>query len=89
MRSAIELCVEYEIFQGTVKRYQKNIALTSFIKVDGTTLNIHKDKLNEIFERCCGYIKGHSNPTPIHNDPTILELKSDFDEFKTIRAAFI
>jgi ABC-type Mn2+/Zn2+ transport system ATPase subunit len=89
LRSAIELCVENEIFQGTVKRYQKNIALTSFVKVDGNILNAHKDKLNEIFERCCGYIKGHSNPTEIHNDPTVAELKTDFDEFKTIRDAFI
>ena len=88
LRSAIELCVEHEVFKGTVKRYQKNIALTSFIKVDGAVVNIHKDKLNEIFERCCGYIKGHSNPMEIHNDPTIVGLKSDFDEFKTIRAAF-
>lgn len=88
LRSAIELCIEYDVFKGTVKRYQKNIALTSFIKVDGTVVNIHKDKLNEIFERCCGYIKGHSNPTEIHNDPTMAGLKSDFVEFKTIRAAF-
>src|SRR5690606_9438916 len=35
LRSAVELCVEHEIFQGTVKRYQKNVALTSFAKVDG------------------------------------------------------
>jgi len=89
LRSSIELCVEHEIFQGTVKRYQKNIALTSFVKVDGNILNTHKDKLNEIFERCCGYIKGHSNPTEIHNDPTMAELKSDFDEFKKIRDEFI
>jgi hypothetical protein len=89
LRSAIELFVEYEIFQGTVKRYQKNIALTSFVKVDGASLDIHKDKLNEIFERCCGFIKGHSNPTEIHNDPTVAELKLDFEEFNRIRSQFI
>lgn len=89
LRSAIELCVENEIFKGTVKRYQKNIALTSFVKVDGGLVNQYKDKLNEIFERCCGYIKGHSNPTEIHNAPTLTELKSDFDEFMKIRAVFI
>ena len=89
LRSAIELCVEHEIFQGTVKRYQKNVALTSFVKVDGNNLNAHKDNLNEIFERCCGYIKGHSNPTEIHNDPNMTELKADFEEFKKIRGAFV
>lgn len=89
LRSAIELFVEYEIFQGTVKRYQKNIALTSLVKVKGALLDTHKDKLNEIFERCCGFIKGHSNPTEIHNDPTLAGLKLDFDEFNNIRNQFI
>ena len=89
LRSAIELLVEYEIFQGTVKRYQKNIALTQFVKVDGALVNTHKDKLNEIFERCCGFIKGHSNPTIIHNDPTIAGLKIDFEDFIKIRKDFV
>lgn len=88
LRSAIELLVEHEIFQGTIKRYQKNIALTNFVKVDGLLVNAHKDKLNEIFERCCGFIKGHSNPTEIYNDPTIEGLKIDFEDFKKIRDAF-
>jgi len=89
LRSAIELCVEFEIFQGTIKRYQKNVALTSFMKINGDKINIHKDKLNEIFERCCGFIKGHSNPEEIHNDPTMAELKTDFEDFKLIRTEFI
>ena len=89
LRSAIELFVEHEIFHGTVKRYQKNIALTSFVKVDGALLDTHKDKLNEIFERCCGYIKGHSNPTEIHNDPSLDGLRIDFEEFNRIRTQFI
>jgi hypothetical protein len=89
LRSAIELFVEHEIFQGTVKRYQKNVALTSFIKVDGALLDAHKDKLNEIFERCCGFIKGHSNPIEIYNDPTVAGLKLDLEEFNNIRSQFV
>jgi energy-coupling factor transporter ATP-binding protein EcfA2 len=89
LRSAIELLVEHEIFQGTVKRYQKNIALTSFVKVNGSLVDVHKDKLNEIFERCCGYIKGHSNALPVYNEPTVAELNSDFIEFNKIRDLFI
>lgn len=88
LRSAIEVCVEKEIFLGTVKRYQKNIVLGAFVKVNGDLINTHKDKLNELFERCSGYIKGHSNPTEIHNDPTLAELKNDFEDFKKIRAFF-
>lgn len=89
LRSAIELCVEHEIFQGTVKRYQKNISLTSFIKVDGKKIDTCKEKMNEIFERCCGYIKGHSNPIEIHNNPTINSLQNDFNEFIKIREQFL
>ena len=89
LRSAIELCVEQEIFQGTVKRYQKNIALTSFVKINGELLNQCKDKLNEIFERSCGYIKGHSNPTEIDNEPKLSEFIEDYNEFKRIRGLFI
>jgi ABC-type Mn2+/Zn2+ transport system ATPase subunit len=88
LRSAIELLIEHEIFHGTVKRYQKNVSLTQFIKIDGTLVNTHKDKLNEIFERCCSFIKGHSNPIEVYNDPTIAELKIDFEDFKKIRDAF-
>jgi energy-coupling factor transporter ATP-binding protein EcfA2 len=89
LRSAIEVCVEKEIFKETVKRYQKNIALGAFVKVNGELINAHKDKLNEIFERSSGYIKGHSNPTEIHNEPTIAELKTDFNDFNIIRSLFL
>jgi energy-coupling factor transporter ATP-binding protein EcfA2 len=88
LRSAIELLIENEVFQGTVKRYQKNIALTQFLKVDGSLINQHKEKLNEIFERCCGYIKGHSSPDEVQNSPTLTELKTDFTEFNKIRDSF-
>lgn len=89
LRSAIEILVEHHIFQGTVKRYQKNIALTQFLKVDGSLLDLHKNKLNEIFERCCGFIFGHSNPEIIVNSPTLIDLEADFQEFNTIKNVFV
>ncbi|QEC77392.1 AAA family ATPase [Mucilaginibacter ginsenosidivorax] len=88
LRSAIELCVENEILNNTVRRYQKNVALTQFIKINGQLLDSNKEQLNELFERCCGYIKGHSNPMEIHNEPTLQELKTDFETFKKLRTIF-
>jgi hypothetical protein len=88
LRSSIELFVEQIIFQNTIKRYQKNVALTQFVKVDGNLIEKHKDKLNEIFERSCGFIKGHSNPTEVQNDPKLIDLKNDFDEFNKLRDDF-
>ena len=88
LRSSIELLVENDIFKGIVKRYQKNVALTNFIKIDGTLINAHKEKLNELFERCCSYISGHSNPEAILNCPTMKEFCADYEEFKKIQDAF-
>lgn len=88
LRSALELLVEQEIFQATVKRYQKNIAFTNFVKVDGTTLDTFKFDLNEIFERCCGYVSAHSNPEIVSNTPTVDGLKLDFKRFNDIRSEF-
>lgn len=88
LRSAIELCVEQHILKGTVKRYQKNVALTQFLKVDGLLLNKHKDALNELFERCCCYLKGHSNPEEVITNPTLSEFRSDYAIFADINKQF-
>lgn len=88
LRSSIELFVEQIIFQNTIKRYQKNVALSQFVKVEGSLIDKHKDKLNEIFERSCGFIKGHSNPSEVQNDPKLIDLKNDFDEFNKIKDDF-
>ena len=88
LRSAIELSVEHHIFRGIVKRYQSNIALTNLVKVDGILLNKHKDKLNEIYERCCRYTNAHSNPEEVITQPTVEELKLDFETFMDIHKQF-
>lgn len=89
LRAAIELAVEHEILRGTVKRYQKNVALTNFAKIDAEKLKQHRDELNEIFERCCGFIEAHSNPETLKNDPDLDGFEADFDAFKRIRNAFV
>ena len=89
LRSAIELCIEHEIFKGTVQRYQKHISLGMFMQVNGDEISKHKDDLNDIYERCCGFISAHSNPEQVHNDPSIDDLKADFEEFTKIRQEFV
>lgn len=89
LRTAIELCVEQEIFLATIKRYQKNVALSLFVKVDGIKLDKVKDQLNEIFERSSGFITGHSNPEEISSEPTLQDLKRDIELFKDIRNVFV
>ena len=89
LRSAIELCIEHEIFNGTIQRYQKHVSLGKFIQVNAESLGKYKASLNDIYERCCGFINAHSNPEPVYNDPSIEDLKADLEAFKKIRGEFI
>ncbi len=88
LRSAIELSIELHIFRGTVKRYQKNIALTNFLKIDGELINNNKAMINSVFERCCEYINAHTNPDAITTKASLDQLQIDFDIFQSIHNKF-
>ncbi|GAB3011844.1 hypothetical protein GCM10027284_34060 [Cyclobacterium sediminis] len=89
LRSAIEVAVEENLLKKTVKRYAKGVAFPSLLRIDGDKIDKHKGKLNDIYEKCCVSIDGHSSPRVIHTTPTIDELKIDYDEFKKLRKEFI
>lgn len=88
LRSAIEVAVEENLLKKTVKRYAKGVAFPSLLRIDGDKIDKHKGKLNDIYEKCCVSIDGHSSPRVIHTTPTIDELKIDYDEFKKLRKEF-
>lgn len=89
LRPAIEVFVESEILFNTIKRYRKNVALTSLEKINGALIDKHKEQLTDIFEKCCGYIEAHSKLETIYIKPTLVELKSDFNEVCRIRSEFV
>ncbi len=88
LRSAIEICVEDDILKKTIKRYRKNVAFPSLLRINGSKIDSLKGKINDIYEKCCVSIEGHSSPTEIHTTPIINELKIDFDEFKKLKKEF-
>jgi len=88
LRSAIEITVEDELFRKTIKRYKKGVAFPSLLRVAGGKIDTYKGRLNDIYEKCCVSIDGHSSPEEINTTPTIEELKADFEEFKSIRTQF-
>lgn len=88
LRAAIEISVEDDILKKTIKRYKKGVAFPSLLRVEGSKIDTHKGKLNDIYEKCCVSIDGHSSPEEIPSTPTIAELKIDFEEFKKVRAHF-
>jgi len=88
LRSAIEVTVEEGILKNTVKRYRKGVAFPSLLRIDGQKLDEVKTNLNDIYEKCCVSIDGHSSPSEIHNTPTISELQMDFNTLTEIRKQF-
>lgn len=88
LRSAIEITVEDDLLKKTVKRYKKGLSFPSLLRIEGNQIDNNKDKLNNIYEKCCVSIDGHSSPQEIDTTPTIIELKSDYEAFKTIRKIF-
>jgi len=89
LRSAIEMTVEDYLLKKTIKRYKKGVAFPSLLRIDGGKLDIHKGKINDIYEKCCVSIAGHSSPSELHTTPTIKELHTDYDQFKTVRKIFM
>ena len=88
LRSAIEIFVEVKLFAKTIIRYKKGVAFPCLLSVDGGKIDAHKGKLNDIYEKCCASIDGHSSPEEIHTPPTIEELKTDFEQFNKINSQF-
>lgn len=88
LRSAIEISVEDDLLKRIIKRYKKGVAFPSLLRIEGAKIDIHKGKVNDIYEKCCVSIDGHSSPSEIDNTPTIAELKEDYETFKTVRKEF-
>lgn len=88
LRSAIEVTVEESVLKNVIKRYRKGVAFPSFIRIDGGKLDACKKELNDIYEKCCVSIDGHSSPEENHTTPTLDELKNDYEEFKKVRKQF-
>ena len=88
LRAAIEVLVENDILKSTVKRYRKNVALTSFERINGELIEKHKEELYSIFERCSKYTDAHSNITQEGQEPSLEELKLDLDAITAIKKVF-
>jgi energy-coupling factor transporter ATP-binding protein EcfA2 len=88
LRSAIEIAVEDDLLKKTVKRYKKGVAFPSLLRIDGGKIDTYKGKVNDIYEKCCVSIDGHSSPEEIETTPTIAELKVDYEDFKKVRKIF-
>jgi recombinational DNA repair ATPase RecF len=89
LRAAIEVAVEQDILAKTIVRHGSGVAFPGLVRIQGEKLDEHKGSLNDIYEKCCKSIDGHSSSPVVHTTPTINELKADLDAFLKIRTHFI
>ena len=88
LRSAIEVAVEDTILQKSIRRYSKGVSFPALMRVDGQNLDTHKRDLNDIYEKCCTSIDGHSSPEQEKVTPTLEELELDYEKFQAIKSSF-
>lgn len=88
LRSLIEISVERELLKNTIARYGKGVSFPAFLRVDGSKIDESKQILNDIYEKCCVSIDGHSSPEQVPTTPTMEELRMDFDEFQKMRKKY-
>jgi|LSQX01.2.fsa_nt_gb ABC-type transport system involved in cytochrome c biogenesis ATPase subunit len=88
LRSAIEVSVESDVLQKSIRRYSKGVAFPSFLRVRGKEIDEYKGALNDIYEKCCTSIDGHSSPEEVPSTPCIDDLRADYESFKEIRKVF-
>jgi predicted ATPase len=88
LRSAIEVTVEDLLFQKTIRRYHRGVAFPSLMRVKGAQIDEVKPKLNDIYEKCCESINGHSSPDGLSKTPSVSELQQDYTDFKELRKQF-
>jgi hypothetical protein len=88
LRAAIEVTVEEKILCHVIRRYRKGLAFPALLRIDGVKLNDCKIALNDIYEKCCVSIDGHSSPAELHNEPNLTELQQDYDSFLEIHKQF-
>lgn len=89
LRAAIEVLIEKEVLNNIVKRYRKNVAVTMFDRINGSLIDKNKHELIRIFERCCSYTDAHSDTPILNTNPSLEELKIDFNKVDEIRSEFI
>jgi hypothetical protein len=77
LRSICEVIVETDLLQGVTQRYEPNVRMTSLAKIKGNRLAAAIAVILPIFEDCCRYMSGHSQPMET------LSVRSTLDDLKT------
>jgi wobble nucleotide-excising tRNase len=85
LRSAIEKLIEEHLFGGVVYRYKKNIATTSLTRVSGASIDKHKSDILDVYDTCCKFVDGHSDPDGTSDSPDFDQLEIDYKKIEDIK----
>lgn len=90
IRSWCEVFVEMEVLQGVTQRYQPNVMMGALDKIKSEALPGCIATVNEVFNRACRLIDGHSQPLASQTtSPKLAELKADWETLKTCRTDYL
>ncbi len=90
MRGACEVIVENDLFQEVTKRYRANVMMTKLVEIKADRLPAAIKVINEVFDKCCDMMPGHSHGLETLNvRPSLDELKTEWSSLQTARAAYI
>lgn len=87
LRAGLEVLVENDLFNKTVKRYKPNVTFGNFEKVNPELIKTHQQELCDLFDRCCRFTDAHSNPEDTPSPPNLDEFMIDFKKANDIHAA--
>jgi hypothetical protein len=89
LRSVCEVIVETDLLQGVTQRCEPNVRMTSLAKIKGDRLGAAIVVIMPIFEDCCRYMGGHSQPMEtLSVRPTLDDLKTAWANVQAAVAAY-
>jgi hypothetical protein len=89
LRSICEVIVEFDLLLGVTQRYQPNVMMTRLSGIKTGRLQTAIAAIIPIFEDCCRYMSGHSQPLETLNvRPSLDDLKAAWANVQSALAAY-
>lgn len=89
LRNLCEAVIEMELLSGVTQRYQPNVMMGRLSNIKFDRLKKSVEATNTLFEKCCRFIRSHSQPLETLNiKPSLTELKADLASLEAILAEY-
>lgn len=90
LRNACEVIVEVDLLRQVTQRYGANVKMTMLPQIKGDRLEAATNVILPVYEKCCRYMRGHSQPLETLNiQPPLAELRADWVGVQEARDKYI